>query len=44
MSENCNLIVQKANKDNSVVLVEKDVCIKQAYWKDCRWCNEVCKS
>ena len=28
MSANCNLIVQKANKDNSVVLVEKDVCIK----------------
>ena len=28
MSANCNLIVQKANKDNSIVLVQKDVCIK----------------
>ena len=28
MSANCNLIVQKANKDNSIVLVEKYVCIR----------------
>ena len=28
LSANCNLIIQKADKDNSVVLVEKDVYIR----------------
>ena len=28
LSANCNLIIQKADKSNAVVLVQKDVCMR----------------
>ena len=37
LSANCNLIIQKADKGNSVVLVEKDACIRGNSMKRSTW-------